>query len=194
MSRAVEHHPFLPDSGVLRSGRGAGGRACPDDLESDRLSYRDDRQALALLVAQLERENAELREKVGDAGVRYDRLAHERHETRRKSAAGGGCALCGGHLLPVAVVAGHDPRNPLPLKMSTMRFVSPEGGFTHSAPIRSLACASCGFIHNFISMEATASVAETETDEFEQDRDLHATVSGEPDSEDPSGSTPLVDT
>jgi len=61
--------------------------------------------------------------------------------------------LPGWAALPVAVVAGHDVRNPLPLKMSTMRFISPEGGFTASAPIRSYACASCGFIHNFIDMD-----------------------------------------
>ena len=41
---------------------------------------------------------------------------------------------------------------PLPLSMSTLRFTSPAGGFTHAAPVHSLACSSCGFIHNFIDI------------------------------------------
>ena len=61
--------------------------------------------------------------------------------------------MCSGNLLPVAIVAGHDVRNPLPLKMSTLRFRSPEGGFTASAPVRSYACGTCGYIHNFIDMD-----------------------------------------
>jgi hypothetical protein len=117
------------------------------------MAYRDDRQALGLLVASLERENANLRQKLDDAGVRYQRLSDEQHEERREGARAG-CTLCGGTLLPVAIVAGHDVRNPLPLKMSTLRFGSPDGGFTASAPVRSLACTSCGYIHNFIDMTA----------------------------------------
>ena len=119
------------------------------------MSYRDDRQALALELAELERENKALRAELEGADERYRKLSAEKHEERRKSAQAHGCALCGGSLLPVAVIAGHDVRHPLPLKMSTMRFTSPDGGFTASAPIRSFACASCGFIHNFIDMERT---------------------------------------
>ncbi len=60
--------------------------------------------------------------------------------------------MCGGSLLPVAVFAGrHDA--PVPLQVSTARFGDPGGGFTRSAPIKALACASCGFIHNFIDIE-----------------------------------------
>ncbi len=62
------------------------------------------------------------------------------------------CTVCGGALLPVAVFAGRNDRSPLPLRMSTMRFVNPAGGFTHSAPILAKACSSCGFIHHFIDM------------------------------------------
>lgn len=62
------------------------------------------------------------------------------------------CTVCGGALLPVAVFAGRNDRSPLPLRMSTIRFVNPAGGFTHSAPILAKACSSCGFIHHFIDM------------------------------------------
>lgn len=113
--------------------------------------YRDDRQALGLQVAALEKENAELRAQLDDADERYRRLSDEQHAERREHSRAS-CVLCGGVLLPVAIVAGHDVRSPLPLKMSTLRFGSPDGGFTHSAPVRSLACTSCGYIHNFIDM------------------------------------------
>ena len=116
------------------------------------MSYRDDRQALALELAALERENADLREQLKDAQVRYDSLKEEQHEARRDGSRTH-CVNCGGSLLPVAVFAGHDVSSPLPLKMSTIRFGSPTGGFTAAAPIRSMACSSCGFIHSFIDMD-----------------------------------------
>lgn len=121
-----------------------------------RVSYRDEQQALMLQVAALERENERLREEIGAADDRYRRSVQEQAEQRRKGLRYQ-CLMCGGNLLPVAIVAGHDPRNPLPLKMSTLRFGDPTGGFTASAPVHSYACASCGFIHNFVDMDGSGS-------------------------------------
>lgn len=118
------------------------------------MSYRDDQQALLLEVGELRRENDRLRSELDRADERWRDLVHEQAEDRRKTLRMA-CVMCGSNLLPVAIVAGHDVRNPLPLKMSTMRFGSPAGGFTASAPVRSYACASCGYIHNFIDMDAT---------------------------------------
>lgn len=125
------------------------------------MSYRDDRQALALELAALERENADLREQLKEAQARYDSLNDEQHEARRDGSRTH-CVNCGGSLLPVAVFAGHDVSSPLPLKMSTIRFGSPAGGFTAAAPIRSMACSSCGFIHSFIDMDEKVAAFEPE--------------------------------
>jgi hypothetical protein len=115
------------------------------------MGYRDDRDAMALQLRELERENARLREALDSAEARAKDVQEARHEQRR-SGAHKACVMCGGTLLPVAIFAGHDTRAPLPLSMSTLRFTSPEGGFTHAAPVHSSACASCGFIHNFIDI------------------------------------------
>lgn len=116
------------------------------------MAYRDDRQALAMQIAELERDNQKLREKLEAATRRFERSQLEQ-SAERTAQARKGCMACGGTLLPVAIFAGHDITSPLPLKMSTLRFVDPNGGFTHSAPLHSMACASCGFIHNFIDMQ-----------------------------------------
>ena len=116
------------------------------------MAYRDDQNALVLEVAQLERENERLRSALADAQERFTDLLSQQYEERRKTVRMS-CVMCSGNLLPVAIVAGHDVRNPLPLKMSTLRFGSPEGGFTASAPVRSYACGTCGYIHNFIDMD-----------------------------------------
>ena len=116
------------------------------------MPYRDDREALELRVRELERENERLRDELDAEQARRMALTQATHE-RRHSEARAGCVLCGGTLLPVAVFAGHDIQQPLPLNISTLRFGRPAGGFTHSAPIHSMACASCGFIHSFISMD-----------------------------------------
>lgn len=108
---------------------------------------------MALELAELERENQQLREALVDAERRYSEAREEGHQTRARGSRHN-CVLCGGSLLPVAIFAGHDIAAPLPLNMSTLRFGSPNGGFTHAAPVRSLACASCGYIHNFIDMNA----------------------------------------
>lgn len=115
------------------------------------MGYRDDRDAMALQLRELERENARLRDQLDGAELRAKEAQEDRHEHRR-SGAHRSCVMCGGTLLPVAIFAGHDTRAPLPLSMSTLRFGSPDGGFTHAAPVRSSACASCGFIHNFIDI------------------------------------------
>ena len=116
------------------------------------MAYRDDRDALVLELDHLQRENQKLKDQLDEANERFRQLAQTRHEQRRVEAARRGCALCGGSLLPVAMFAGHDIGAPLPLSLSTMRFGNPRGGFTHAAAVHSMACASCGFIHNFIDI------------------------------------------
>jgi len=115
------------------------------------VSYRDEQQALLIEVAELERENQRLLRELAEAQTRFAELLKTQYEERRKNVKMV-CVMCAGNLLPVAIVAGHDIRNPLPLKMSTLRFGSPEGGFTASAPVRSYACGTCGYIHSFIDM------------------------------------------
>ncbi len=116
------------------------------------MAYRDDREALEYRVRELEAENRELREQLARERARR-RSALEARDERRARKVRGACVACGGTLLPVAMFAGHDVASPLPLGISTLRFGDPKGGFTHFAPVRSLACASCGFIHAFIDME-----------------------------------------
>lgn len=118
------------------------------------MAYRDDRQALELQLAELERQNEELRTELADERAKA-RAARAEDRQRRHHSAGRECTVCGGALLPVAVFAGRNDRQPLPLRMSTLRFVNPSGGFTHSAPILAKACTSCGFIHHFIDIPAT---------------------------------------
>lgn len=116
------------------------------------MAYRDDRDAMVLQIAALEQENERLRRELEGAEVRARGVADDARE-RRRSGAHKTCVMCGGAtLLPVAIFAGHDTRAPLPLHMSTLRFTSPTGGFTHSAPVHSLACSTCGFLHSFIDM------------------------------------------
>lgn len=118
----------------------------------DGVSYREEQQALLIEVAALERENQRLHRELHESEARFTELLRSQYEERRKTVRRV-CVMCSGNLLPVAIVAGHDVRNPLPLKMSTLRFGSPEGGFTASAPVRSYACGTCGYIHSFIDMD-----------------------------------------
>lgn len=118
------------------------------------MAYRDDRQALELQLAELERQNDELRTELDDERAKA-RAARAEDRDRRQSSAGRACTVCGGSLLPVAVFAGRNDRAPLPLRMSTLRFVNPTGGFTHAAPILAKACTSCGFIHHFIDIRGS---------------------------------------
>ncbi len=112
------------------------------------MGYRDDRDAMVLQIAELERENARLQTAL-ETAVERAREVHEHNREQRRTAPKS-CVMCGGTLLPVAIFAGHDTRQPLPLSISTLRFTSPSGGFTHAASVHSLACSSCGFIHNFV--------------------------------------------
>jgi hypothetical protein len=118
--------------------------------------YRDDREALTMAVAGLERENETLKDEVEKLKADAKRKREEDHNTRKETA-NRGCALCGGSLLPVAVFAGRQA-NPVPLSVSTLRFGRPDGGFTGSAPIKSRVCSSCGFIHHFIDVGAPEAV------------------------------------
>ena len=109
-----------------------------------------------MAVAELERENEELKSEVDQLKADAKRKRDEDHEARKESAARG-CVLCGGSLLPVAVFSGRQS-SPNPLSVSTLRFGRPDGGFTGSAPIKSKACSSCGFIHLFIDVGAPEAV------------------------------------
>jgi hypothetical protein len=116
--------------------------------------YRDDRQALSLQVAELERENAELREKVETLQEDAKRQRDEDREVRHRTSVERGCVMCGGSLLPVALFAGRNLRSPIPISLSTLRFGAPEGGFTRSAPVKAKVCSSCGYVHAFIDIDA----------------------------------------
>lgn len=113
--------------------------------------YRDDRQALALQLDALERENAELRRTITELEQRA--VQSDRYESQSeggKLGPEGRCVACGGTLLPIAMFAGHNLGDPQPIHMSTLRFRSRGGGFTHAAPVHSKACSSCGYIHNYV--------------------------------------------
>ena len=119
------------------------------------MSYRDEQQALLIEVATLERENQRLRRELDESEARFGELLRTQYEERRKQVRMV-CVMCSGNLLPVAIVAGHDVRNPLPLKMSTLRFGNPSGGFTHSALVQAKVCGTCGFIHHYIDLGTEA--------------------------------------
>jgi hypothetical protein len=121
--------------------------------------YRDDRQALSLQVAELERENDRLREELDTLRGEAKRARDEDRETRRRASAEAGCVACGGSLLPVALFAGRNLKAPIPISLSTLRFGDPDGGFTRSAPVRARVCSSCGYVHCFIDIERAGDVA-----------------------------------
>ena len=114
------------------------------------MGYRDDRDALHLQLNALETENGQLKKDLADLQERYESLVETGHEMRRDKSRVN-CTMCGGNLLPVAMFAGKDSRKPVPLQISPMRYGSPEGGFTHTGALHSLACSSCGYIHNFLA-------------------------------------------
>jgi len=120
--------------------------------------YRDDRQALTLQVAELERENEQLREEIATLKDDAKRQRDEDREVRKRESTERGCVSCGGSLLPVAVFAGRDLRSPIPISLSTLRFGDPAGGFTRSAPMKAKVCSSCGFVHCFIDIAGAAPV------------------------------------
>lgn len=118
--------------------------------------YRDELQALSLQIADLERENEELKALVDELKEEGRRLRAADREHRRAGARKS-CLACGGSMLPVAMFAGRE-RTPVPLAISTLRFGDPSGGFSRSTTIKSMVCSSCGFIHNFIDMQAPEAV------------------------------------
>jgi hypothetical protein len=131
------------------------------------VAYRDDRQALALQLADLERENQELREEVARLQDAAKRQRDETQDEARRVAGQRGCVMCGGSLLPVALYAARDIRSPMPLSISTLRFGDSEGGFTRSAPIMAKVCATCGFIHTWIDIEGSVAIVPEVEEGFE---------------------------
>ena len=116
------------------------------------VAYRDDRQALELQLAELERENERLKKDLADAESRARQTRAQGRDAQKASVAMKGCPACGGSMLPAAVFTGTNDRNPIPLRFSTLRFSSPTGGFTDSAPVQAKVCASCGFIFHYIEI------------------------------------------
>lgn len=125
------------------------------------MAYRDDRQALEMQVSELEHENDKLRREL--EGVKSQlRDAREDRREEQRSRTAGVCPACGGSLLPAAVFAGRNNRNPTPLRMSTLRFGDPAGGFTNSASVQAKVCGSCGFIHHYIDLASAAADPNTQ--------------------------------
>lgn len=126
------------------------------------MAYRDDRQALELQLAELQLENDRLRKELSDSQADAKKSRAKGRERQQRGAAMKGCPACGGSMLPAAVFAGNNDRNPIPMRFSTLRFSSPTGGFTDSAPVRAKVCASCGFIFHYIDMPSAKNRESTE--------------------------------
>jgi hypothetical protein len=143
--------------GGLASGAGGPSRCSRDRLVGGTLDatmvYRDDREALLAEISVLEAENAALRQALVDLRARLHKIQQLREEARQQGQRSD-CLSCGGHLLPVAVFAGHDFADPQPMHLSTLRFRGRKGGFTHAAPIHAYACSNCGFIQHFVATTA----------------------------------------
>lgn len=127
------------------------------------VAYRDDRQALSLQVAELERENEQLKSELTDLRdqARRDREA-KRDKARRD--ARHECIMCGGTLHAVALFTGALGA-PKSLQLSTSRFAAPEGGFSRSTPIKAMVCSSCGFVHHYIDIARVDAALVTGHDE-----------------------------
>jgi hypothetical protein len=116
------------------------------------MSYRSHYEALYVENIALRAENARLRGEVSEARSANAHARRITDDTERRRARGT-CLNCGGVILPVAVFAGHRLREPLPLRLSTARFLDRAGGYTHASLVQSRACASCGLIHHFLAVE-----------------------------------------
>jgi len=123
-------------------------------------------------LAELERENEKLRKELSESRADAKKSRAEGRE-RRRAAAMKGCPACGGSMLPAAVFAGNNDRNPIPMRFSTLRFSSKQGGFTDSAPVRAKVCASCGFIFHYIDMPRDRSRPSSEHLVIDEDLDMH---------------------
>ncbi|MBL4683937.1 MAG: hypothetical protein JKY37_05065 [Nannocystaceae bacterium] len=151
------------------------------------MSYRDDRQALELQLAELERENDRLQKELSDSQADAKKSRAKGRE-RRRAGAMKGCPACGGSMLPAAVFAGSNDGSPIPIRFSTLRFSSPTGGFTDSAPVRARVCASCGFIFHYIDMPKAARRDSGERLVIGEHVEVHADADGgedEPESSEP---------
>ncbi len=129
------------------------------------VAYRDDRQALNLQVAELERENEQLKSELSELRDRARRDREERRDKARRDARHG-CVMCGGTLHAVALFTGALGA-PKALQLSTSRFAAPEGGFSRSTPIKAMVCSSCGFVHHYIDIERVDAALVTGHDEDE---------------------------
>ena len=131
------------------------------------VAYRDYRHALSLQVAELERENEQLR---SELDALRDRARREREEQRDRARQNSkhGCIMCGGTLHAVAVFTG-TIQAPKSLHLSTSRFADPSGGFSRSTPIKAMVCSSCGFIHHYIDIERVDAALVTGHDEHEDE-------------------------
>ncbi|MCR9163832.1 MAG: hypothetical protein ACE37F_01090 [Nannocystaceae bacterium] len=133
------------------------------------MAYRDDRQALSLQVAELERENEQLKEELTELRDNARREREAQRDRARRDARHC-CVMCGGTLHAVAVFSGkHDA--PKPLQLSTSRFSHPDGGFSRSTPIKAMVCSSCGFIHHYIDLARVDAALVTGHDEPVDDGD-----------------------
>ncbi len=124
------------------------------------MTYRDDRQALSLQIAELERENEQLRRELDEVRGDAKRQRDEDREVRRRAGSETDCVVCGGSLLPVALFTGSNLRAPVPLSLSTLRFGDPDGGFTRAAAVKAKVCSSCGYVQCFIDIEGAPLTAD----------------------------------
>lgn len=131
------------------------------------VAYRDDRQALSLQVADLERENAQLKSELAELRDRARRDREEQRDRARQNSKHG-CIMCGGTMHAVAVFTG-TIQAPKSLQLSTSRFADPDGGFSRSTPIKAMVCSSCGFIHHYIDIERVDAALVTGHDEPEDE-------------------------
>ncbi len=133
------------------------------------VAYRDDRQALSLQVAELERENEQLKEELSELRDTARREREAQRDRARRDARHG-CVMCGGTLHAVAVFSGQHEA-PKSLRLSTSRFAHPDGGFSSSTPVRAMVCSSCGFVHHYIDLERVDAALVTGHDEPEDEED-----------------------
>jgi len=127
------------------------------------MSYRSHYKAIYVQNIALRAENARLRAEVSETQSAYHQARQRQDDTERRRARAS-CLSCGGVILPVAVFAGHRSGDPLPLRLSTARFLDRAGGYTHASLVHARACASCGLIHHFLGLDAERGPAADEDD------------------------------
>jgi hypothetical protein len=125
------------------------------------MSYRSHHNALYVENGALRAENARLRHELSEGHAAMAEVRRGRDDAERRRARGT-CLSCGGIILPVAVFAGHRLGAPLPLRMSTARFLDAAGGYTEASLVHARACAACGLIHHFVAIDGGAALADDE--------------------------------